>query len=236
MRSIYEYEVYIFDLDGTIINSEFAHYTSYNQCLVNSISYREYQQIFHSNLKTEFVVCNKINKQTKEKLFIESYRPEYINGFDIFLNNLLLLGKDIIVVTNSSDERVEYIKKLHPSLNRINTWYCDSKPLIPKPHSDNYIKAITECGHNIQDIIIFEDSYIGYLSIEHLPVTSVFICDTDYFYYDKIKNNHKIKDYENVDDLIFSDSIKNDLSTQIISKIDTYSNALLDIHRDKDIQ
>lgn len=235
MRSIYDYKVYIFDLDGTIINSEFAHYTSYNQCLVNSISYQEYQQIFHSNLKTEFVICNKINKQTKEKLFIESYRPEYIHGFDIFLNNLLLLGKDIIIVTNSSHERVTYIKTLHPSLDRIHTWYCGSKPLIPKPHSDNYIKAITECGHNIQDIIIFEDSYIGYLSIEHLPVTSVFICDTDYFYYDQIKNDHKITDYEHVDDLIFSDSIKNDLSTQIISKIDTYSNALLDARKELEV-
>ena len=79
-----EPKIYIFDLDGTIINSEFAHYTSYNQCLVNSISYREYQQIFHSNLKTEFVVCNKINKQTKSK---PSMRAHGIIWYSIFLRN-----------------------------------------------------------------------------------------------------------------------------------------------------
>ena len=38
---IYQYKLYIFDLDGTIIDSEYSHYEAYNNQLLNKI-YKTY--------------------------------------------------------------------------------------------------------------------------------------------------------------------------------------------------
>ena len=69
---IYQYKLYIFDLDGTIIDSEYSHYEAYNNQLLNKISYSEYQDIFHDeNKKKQFLIENNICKIKKEEEFRE---------------------------------------------------------------------------------------------------------------------------------------------------------------------
>jgi beta-phosphoglucomutase-like phosphatase (HAD superfamily) len=36
--SIFNYKLYIFDLDGTIIDSEYSHYEAYNRQIINKFS------------------------------------------------------------------------------------------------------------------------------------------------------------------------------------------------------
>ena len=43
---IFNYKLYLFDLDGTIIDSEYSHYLSYNEQLNQKISFNEYENIF----------------------------------------------------------------------------------------------------------------------------------------------------------------------------------------------
>jgi len=223
-HSIYDFDLYIFDLDGTIIDSEYSHYLSYNSCLNIQITYTEYQRIFHSTLKDEFMKHTSIDKKVKEANFICNYKPAYIKGFEDFCNELMLRGKDICVVTNSSQQRVDHVKKLHPILNRIDTWYCNGEPLLPKPASDNYIKAITESKKSLDNIIIFEDSYIGYLAAEPLPVYKLYITSPDYYYYDTMICS-KISDYTSIQTIQLS-ATDMPLCRQITSKVDRYIESL----------
>ena len=223
-QSIYDFDVYIFDLDGTIIDSEYSHYLSYNACLSQPITFTEYQKIFHSSLKDDFLRMNTIDKRQKEEKFLDTYKPAYITGFEAFCNELLLRGKDICVVTNSCKKRVDHIQSLHPILHRIHTWYCNAEPLLPKPASDNYIKAITECKRPVENIVIFEDSYMGYLSAQSLPVYKVCITSPDYYYYDHMPCV-KVRDYTAMSSLELP-TYTNHVSKQIESKIDIYTQSL----------
>ena len=108
---IYNYKLYIFDLDGTIIDSEYSHYEAYNLQLINKISFGEYENIFHDECKKKnFLIENNICKIKKESDFINIYNnnAKLIDGFEIFFNELIERGKDIIIIKNSSIERFIY--------------------------------------------------------------------------------------------------------------------------------
>lgn len=194
--SIFNYNLYIFDLDGTIIDSEYSHYEAYNKQIINKISFYEYECIFHIELsKKKFINDNNICKKKKENDFLNIYdnNYKYIDGFEIFINKLIELGKEIYIVTNSSEERVKYILKKHPLLNYVSKIITSNNMKKIKPDPECYINAINDSKYNINDIIIFEDSYIGYKSIENIDVEKVFICKSSYYYYNEIKS----KKYDN---------------------------------------
>ena len=55
-------KLYVFDLDGTIIDSEYSHYEAYNLQLTNKISFEEYENIFHDETnKNKFI--EKLNNE-----------------------------------------------------------------------------------------------------------------------------------------------------------------------------
>jgi HAD superfamily hydrolase (TIGR01509 family) len=187
--SIFNYKLYIFDLDGTIIDSEYSHYEAYNRQLIDKITFNEYERIFHDEFsKIKFINDNAICKKKKEEDFIDIYANNYkfIDGFELFFNELIELGKDIYIVTNSSEERVSYILKKHPLLNRVSKIITSKDMKKIKPDPECYINAIN--NSNTNDIIIFEDSYIGYKSLESIDVEKVFICKTSYYYYNEMKS------------------------------------------------
>ena len=108
---ILDLKLYVFDLDGTVINSEFYHYSAYKK-QVNFLSYNEYQRIFHNSvIKKEFIKKYKICKKQKEKDFKELYKKNYsyVEGFLLFLNKLILEHKEICIVTHSSKDRCDFI-------------------------------------------------------------------------------------------------------------------------------
>jgi D-arabinose 5-phosphate isomerase GutQ/beta-phosphoglucomutase-like phosphatase (HAD superfamily) len=198
----YNYEIYIFDLDGTIIDSEKQHYEAYNLQLKNKLTFDEYCKIFHSNDKSKFCKINNINKAQKESDFkkIYSKNPKYIDGFEIFFKELILHGKTTCIVTKSSKERCDFIRSLHPLLNNIDIWITSDDVKRSKPNPEGYIKALNKFIniHDLNKIAIFEDSYTGFLSLEHIyNVNKYFIVNKDYTYYDVIsKNNICLNNYE----------------------------------------
>jgi HAD superfamily hydrolase (TIGR01509 family) len=199
-----EYEIFLFDLDGTIIDSEHEHYQSYNKQLKKKISFDEYCKIFHSWDKCNFCNLNNIDKSQKENDFkkIYSQNPKYIKGFEVFFRELILHGKTICVVTNSSKDRCNFIKSLHPLLNNVDIWVTSDDVKIGKPHPESYIKALNKFIHihDLTKIVVFEDSYAGFLSLENIyNIDKYFVVDKKYTYYTKIsENNICFENYENI--------------------------------------
>ena len=198
------FEIFIFDLDGTIIDSEKQHYQAYNLQLKKKLSFDEYCTIFHSKDKSNFCKINNIDKSQKEKDFkkIYSENPKYIKGFENFFKELILQGKTICIVTKSSKDRCNFIKSLHPLLNNVDIWITSDDVKRGKPHPESYIKALNKFIniHDLKKIIIFEDSYTGFLCLEHIyNVNKIFLVNKDYTYYDKIsENNICINNYEDI--------------------------------------
>ena len=197
-------EIFIFDLDGTIIDSERQHYEAYNLQLENKLSFQEYCNIFHSKDKSNFCKINNINKPKKEEDFKKFYsqNPKYIDGFESFFKELILHGKTICVVTNSSKDRCNFICSLHPLLNNVDVWITSDDIKRCKPDPESYIKAINKFIHiqDLKKIVIFEDSYTGFLSLENIyHVNKYFIVNKDYTYYNKIsENNICFKNYQDI--------------------------------------
>ena len=223
---IFNYKLYVFDLDGTIIDSEFSHYMAYNVQLTQKISYNDYQHIFHDeNEKKKFIKINQICKQKKEQDFIDIYdnNSNLIEGIELFLIELFDRGKDIIIVTNSSKERVSYILSKHPILKKVTKIITKDDMKKSKPDPECYINVINNCQYDIDDIIVFEDSYTGYKSLEYIDIEKVFICDENYYYYNDI-NYPKIKNYQNIIK-IFKPNIDS-RKQKFIKYTDNYSNCI----------
>jgi len=198
---IFDYNLYIFDLDGTIIDSEYSHYEAYNLQLTTKLTFEEYEMIFHDDKrKDKFITENNICKIKKESDFVIIYKnnAKLIEGFFVFFEELLENGKDIIIVTNSSEKRMSFILENHPFLNNVNKIITKNSMTKCKPNPECYINAINNSKYNINDIIIFEDSYTGYKSLEHIDVEKVFICKNMYYYYDKIPSQ-KYDNYIDID-------------------------------------
>ena len=204
-----KYKIFIFDLDGTIIDSEHIHHKSYNLQLKDKITFETYCDIFHSINKDIFCNLHKIDYIKKEKDFKEIYFKEgkLINGFEDFFKYLIENGKIIAIVTNSSKERCEFIKSIHPILNNIDLWITKNDVKNLKPHPESYIKAINELLKNndeikLEEIIIFEDSYLGLESIKNIDyITKIFMNTNNYktnnYNYLTYNNYTNINDYNN---------------------------------------
>lgn len=198
---VLDYKLYIFDLDGTIIDSEYSHYAAYNLQLTNKISFEEYEMIFHDEKnKNKFITDNNVCKIKKELDFADIYKnnASFVEGFLAFFEVLLEKGKDIIIVTNSSEKRIKFILENHPILNNVTKIITKNDMKNCKPNPECYINVINNCKYNINDIIVFEDSYTGYKSLEHIDVEKVFMCKKTYYYYDKIPSP-KYENYVDID-------------------------------------
>ena len=92
-------------------------------------------------------------------------------------------------------------------------WITSDDVKRGKPHPESYIKALNKFIHihNLNKIVIFEDSYTGFLCLEHIyNVNKFFIMNEDYIYYYKIsENNICFKNYEDILNNIKTFNVKN---------------------------
>ena len=230
--NILDFKLYVFDLDGTIINSEFYHYSAYKK-QSNFLSYKEYQKIFHNSIsKKEFIKKYKICKEQKEKDFKELYKNNYsyVKGFLQFLNKLILENKEICIVTHSNKDRCNFIKSLHPELINIKYWITKDDLRISKPNNEGFLTTLSNFNIPLKDIIIFEDSYTGFQAIQNINVSKIFIGENDYFYKNEINyifsenyNNLYINEY-NSKNIINLKNKFNLYNNQIIKNTDKIIN------------
>lgn len=223
------FEIFIFDLDGTVIDSEKQHFQAYNLQLENKLSFDEYCKIFHSKNKSNFCKMHNIDKAQKETDFRKFYseNPKYIEGFESFFKQLIIHGKTTCIVTNSSKDRCNFIRSLHPLLNNVDIWITSDDVKRGKPHPESYIKVLNNFIHihDLNKIVIFEDSYTGFLCLEHIhTVNKYFIVNKHYTYYDIIsENNVCFKNYEDILNSVESFNVHNNKLSDFSSIFSKYN-------------
>lgn len=204
---ILDFSVYVFDLDGVIINSEFIHYECYKEAFrtINChLDWNDYCKIHHSISNTfekQFPENYKKIYNIKTELYKNRIKEiELLSGFYEFFNLLIKNGKYICIVTDASDEIFNKINEKFPFLKKSNIIITRNKINNRKPNSECYLTLLNKLPPGIEnhEIISFEDSYKGWIASSNVIYNCVLVNNPCYIYYDTIKAENIINDYENI--------------------------------------
>lgn len=200
MEWIQNYQLFLFDLDGLLVNTESLHYLAYKMMLQS----RGYQLPwnFQRYCMTAHYHSDRIEKELLEifpSLYDagDSWEKLYAEKKN-FIANLLKQGTCLMpgvqslltqleahhipccVVTHSADELVSIIRQQHPILDRIPFWVTRHQYTHPKPHPECYFRAIEKYAKPTDQVIGFEDSPRGLKALMETRAKPILICEVDY--------------------------------------------------------
>ena len=219
--NILDYDLFVFDFDGTIMDTEKYHCKSWNIVLSEYLNYdininlNDYQKIFHSLEKNyskyylnilyniDFKKYDEIynNKQKIYKTLIQTENIELINGIENFLNFLKDNNKKCIIVTNTSINNIDIFLEKYPIMNIFEKIYTKEMFNNKKPNSECYLKVVND--YKNCKIIGFEDSLPGIESLYKVTNILPIIVNNDNYYYNYMIDKYdviKLNDY-NINDL-----------------------------------
>ncbi len=198
MNWIHDFQLFLFDFDGLLVNTEHLHYQAY----VNILAQRGYQlKLSFANF---FELAHFNSTAWREALYAEipDLEPNwdilYKEKKDAFLN-LLVTGKVELmpgaekllkalneakirrcVVTNSILDHIKLLRARIPVLQTIEKWITREDYALPKPNPECYLKAIQLYGKSGDRIIGFEDSVRGHKALSGTTAFPVLICPKHY--------------------------------------------------------
>jgi len=216
---INNYDLFIFDLDDTLVKTEKLHYRCWKDVLQNKlgksfdIDYSYFCSKFHSNEKDSIKnylenelninnymeLINQKNVMYLELLEQEKENLSLIYGCEELLINIINNNKQFVIVTNSLKNSIDFFSNLFPILKLSSKNYYREMFTNKKPNPECYLKVLDDFYH-VENIIGFEDSITGIQAMTSVPkIQTVFINTPDYYHYDYIITNYKnlllIKDY-----------------------------------------
>ncbi len=201
MEWIEDYDLFLFDFDGLLVNTEMLHFAAYKQMCLNrgfhlDWNFSKYIETAHyssegleNRIYNEFPDLKQIEGnwkvlyKEKKAALIDMYRNGPISlmpGAEELLRNILEHSKKIAVVTNSDSELVKIIRERNPLLDAIPNWITRELYTEAKPHPECYVKAIESLAE-VNDVIIgFEDTPRGLRALLGSRARAVIITDMDY--------------------------------------------------------
>ena len=201
MDWIHNYNLFLFDFDGLLVNTEELHWKAYiNMCqsrgfaLAWSFSRYCLAAHFHSTGLQEHVYAELPALQELEpdwSVLYQEKKKEYLkllHETDITLmpgaeELLVALEKASIkrcVVTHSPLEQIDFIRERLPLLDTIPWWITREHYNRAKPCPECYLKAIDTYSEKGDKIIGFEDTPRGLAALQNTPAQAVFVSSTPY--------------------------------------------------------
>jgi D-arabinose 5-phosphate isomerase GutQ/beta-phosphoglucomutase-like phosphatase (HAD superfamily) len=241
MKYILDYDLFIFDFDGTILDTENYHCDAWALALSEykkqsiKIDLLTYQKYFHSLTNTTSKNYIKFNydidnydkiyklKQEYYKQFICTNKINFIKGAENFLNYLIKNNKKMVVVSNTLRIFIDIFLEMHPILKNIHKFYTKELFVNRKPNPECYLRISNE----YKDLkkIGFEYSLIGLHALYQVnDITPVLIYDNEYYYRDFLKNNYNIISLSNFD----KHTLNNNLESYNINDSKIFINNILD--------
>ena len=191
------FDLFLFDFDGLLVNTEHIHYQAY----VNMLKKRGY------NLDWSFDAFCEIAHVTQDGLRISIYAkfPDLYDKqprWEILYNEKKQIYYDLLksakielmpgvkelltsldqkkikrcVVTNSTKEQTDLIMSYCDILKTIPDWITREDYINPKPDPECYLRAIQFFGEKGDRIIGFEDTLRGLKALNKTPAKCVLIC------------------------------------------------------------
>jgi beta-phosphoglucomutase len=201
MEWINNFDLFLFDFDGLLVDTEGLHYKAYKE-LCRRRGYMlpwdlsQYLHIAHSDtigirqgLQALFPELLKeawedlyAEKKKIYETYLQSGELSLLPGVEPLLKELARLNKKRCVVTNSPLLQINLIKSQIPVLQTIPRWFTRETYDKPKPAPDGYLKALHELKAEGDHVIGFEDSIKGYASLKQAGVTTpILICPPTHY-------------------------------------------------------
>lgn len=164
----------LFDLDGVVFNTE-PQYTEFwgAQCrefhpehpgLEHEIKGQTLVQIFDRHFSGDLaysqeIITNRLND------FEQTMRFDYVEGFEDFVSRLRSRGVKTAVVTSSNIAKMQSVYQSRSEFRQMFDAILTSEDFErSKPDPDCYLKAAERLGAEIDECIVFEDSFNGLMS------------------------------------------------------------------------
>jgi dTDP-4-dehydrorhamnose reductase/beta-phosphoglucomutase-like phosphatase (HAD superfamily) len=161
----------LIDLDGTLVNSSYAHYSAYKNAYFDLnyqfMAFSDWKSIISNGnindyLSRIFKSTDTITQiKTKKKKYMQKESIQFTKNSEFFLKHLLDNKINFAVVTNTDLETVEIFKTKLPLLNQIQNWVTRNDYTNAKPSSDCYKLAIDKHYSGEKYIIGIEDTQVG---------------------------------------------------------------------------
>lgn len=198
MQWVDKFQLFLFDFDGLLVNTERLHYEAYVQLLKShgytlSWDFAKFCQFAHTHsemLKTElYATFPTLDRDwsrlygEKKALYQELLRQgkvELMPGVELLLKELQRKEIRRCVVTNSTRAQIEEIRSHHAALQTISHWITREDYTNPKPAPDGYLKAIELYGKEGDRMIGFEDTLRGILALQKTKALPVLICSSSH--------------------------------------------------------
>ena len=172
------------DMDGTIIETNMAHYNSYKRVFENHnknfLNIDEWTNIIQvgniDNYLTTVFDENEFYNIKKEKLELLSEESiSFTKNSESFLKYLIENDFNFCIVTNTNKKTVELFKEKLPLLNEIKQWIYREDYNLSKPDPECYTVSKQKYYKNEKYIIGFEDSMVGYKSLkQHTDIIYIY--------------------------------------------------------------
>jgi arabinose-5-phosphate isomerase len=219
-KKLLAYDLFIFDFDGTIMDTEEFHKNAWLKAILeitklDNIDFNmiEYQKYFHNlngttsknylEIKYNISDYDSIykRKQYYYEEFIKTEEINLIHGVENFLNFIINNNKKFIIVTNTSNVFINIFLDKHPILKKTHKIYTKELFINRKPNPECYLKISNNIEYIEMKKIGFEDSLCGMHALYQVStITPVLIYNKDYYYNNVIFNDYKniitMKDYD----------------------------------------
>lgn len=201
MSWIHDYQLFLFDFDGLLVNTEEAHYLAYKRmCADRGVdldwSFDRYCQSAHYDADALRLHIYANFPQLKQQepdwkvLYAEKKRAlcnlvndgviHLMPGASALLQALQEANIQRAVVTHSPDDLVQLIRKQNPLLDSIPVWITREHYTHPKPNPECYLKAIDMLAKPSDKVIGFEDTPRGLRALMGTRAQPVLVCEAQY--------------------------------------------------------
>jgi beta-phosphoglucomutase len=211
MNWILQYQLFLFDFDGLLVDTERLHYQAYiNMCADRGFqltwSFHRYSAAAHhksTDLRDQ-IYLEFPDLQAKEpnwQVLYEEKKRHFLNLIENGTVPLLPGAADLLlalqeagikrcVVTHSATSLIQKIRQQNPILDTIPHWITREDYTNPKPSPECYQIAIAKLAQPHDRIIGFEDSPRGLHALIGTQAKPILICPPDSSYLENTLQHH----------------------------------------------
>lgn len=186
----------MFDLDGTLVNTDKLHYESYKAASGIDIPWNVFEKHINEgsidSMFAEFSIHDIEDiKERKRQHFLTHTDIQFVDGAQELLEHCIQSNMNIVIVTNTSAAIVEHIKSMLPLLKCVKQWIVREDYKYAKPNDECYALAVQKYSKGEPYKIGFENTINGYNALKNH-------CQCVYFITDKHAYNYKYMSKQDV--------------------------------------